>query len=1151
MAVISRVGAAAVAAVASGALVAGVAVAAPGTGPDRTAGAEPGTSTGARGTTGAEDGRTATVTLITGDRVVVGAGNRGADGKEARGKKAAYTEVVRLVRGPGREQVAISVRREAGHVFVVPQDAQELIDAGSLDRRLFDVTRLVEDRYDDAHRASLPLIVGYRPGRVNARTAGGPFKGLAHDRRALPAVGGEAFRTPKSQASGLWSALTGGTGAPGTTGTTGDRGARESRTNARTTAVPAVSHVWLDAKVRPTLDKSVPQIGAPTMWRAGWTGKGVKVAVLDTGVDQTHPDLKGVEVLEKNFTDAPDAKDRMGHGTHVASTIAGTGAKSGGKYKGVAPGVRVLDGKVISEEEGGGTDSSIAAGMQWAVDNDAKIVNMSLGSLDTPGTEPLEEAVTRLSDKALFVVAAGNDGPEPGTLNAPGSAPEALTVGSVDKNDEIAWGSSRGPNADGVTKPDITAPGVDITAAASSQAPDQGGTDGYISMSGTSMATPHVAGSAAMLLQEHPKWTGRQLKAVLTGSAKPHPKLTAHQQGAGRVDLTRAVSASVVSSPGTLSFGTQPWPHTDDKPVAKTLTYRNYGTEPVTLALSTTAVDPKGRPGPAGMFTVEPRKLTVPAGGSAKTTVTADTRLGTADGVHGGTVLASGDGQSVHTGIVVDREVESYDVTLKHLDINGADSTHYVTTLTDRATQKKFTAPFRTGPATVRLPKGTYVLESSVYGPTTTFAAFVQPKLKVGADQAITLDTRKAKPVAVTAPDRGARLTTSNIGYEDQAAGIAANWSLTGTTVIRTAGLGTASSSSPTFHAQYIGAFRAPGAAGGRTDYRLAFGRTGSWFPGLARAVTKAELAEVKFGLGASVTGRKGTFSATPSDRNGNGPALAPTSELKLPASGTSYLNTKDLRWAWSMAQLDDAGEPAASYDKDPVAYKAGKRYTLNFNTGVVGPDLGAEEGQGARRAGNSLDAYVRLFNDGAGHAGDSATVGGSTRLESGGRTIAEGGPGAIFADLPSASARYRLTTEATRAAKDTSTSTKVGVAWSFTSAKTSGEEPTELPLSTIRLAPKLALNGTAPAGGTLTVPLKVAGAAAADGRIATLTVKVSYDGGRTWKAVTVTKDAKGARSASVRHPATAKAVSYRVYLKDTSGNTMTETITNAYRLAP
>ncbi|WP_409062297.1 S8 family serine peptidase [Streptomyces sp. SYP-A7185] len=1112
------------AAVVSGALVAGVASAdsgpGAGTGPDRATGTQTGGQTTTdRGTQGGktQDGKTQTVTLVTGDRVVVRAGGK---------------QVVRLIRGKGREEVAIAVRREAGHTYVVPQDAQALIGAGRLDRRLFDVTRLVRDKYDDAHRASLPLIVKYRPGRDNGRSDD-TLHGLARDRQALPAIGGEAFDAPKSDAGDVWTKLTGGTGG---------------RTNARTTVSPAIAHVWLDAKVRPALDKSVPQIGAPTMWRAGFTGKGVKVAVLDTGVDQTHPDLKGVEVIEKNFTEsAPDAKDRMGHGTHVASTLAGSGAKSGGKYKGVAPDVQLLDGKVISEVEGTGTDSSIAAGMQWAVDSGAKIVNLSLGSLDSPGTDPMEEAVARLSGKALFVIAAGNDGPEPGTLNTPGSAPAALTVGSVDKQDNIAETSSRGPQADGVAKPDLTAPGDDITAARSTQIPDPADSDPYVAMSGTSMATPHVAGSAALLLQQHPTWTGPQLKAALTGSAKPHPTLNAHAQGAGRVDLTRAVTASVVPEPGTVAFGTQAWPHTDDKPVTKTVTYRNLGTKPVTLTLSADALDPKGRPGPAGLFTVKDAKLTVPAGGSAKTTVTAHTRIGTADGVYGGTLLASGDGQEVRTALVVDREVESYDLTLKHLDVNGKDSLNYATTLTD-STQRKIEVPFSEGPVTLRVPKGTYALESSVFGPTKSFAVFVQPKLKVAAKATLTLDSRQAKPVAVTTPDAGARLTAAHISYDDSALGIASSWSLGGDTVIRTLGLGAAS---PTLNAQYNGVWKASGAAATKVDYRLGFSRSGSWFTGLKHATTKAELAEVKYGLGASAAGRKGTLSATPIGANDYNPPLQPVTKLKLPASGTSFINTKGLRWSWSMAQLDDAGDSTIDYGTGTVAYKAGKRYTLNFNTGVVGPDLDADDGQGARRAGNSMDAYIQLFGDGAGHAGSSVTTGGFTRLESGGRVIAEGGPGAVNADLPAASASYRLVTEATRPAKVATTSTKVAAAWTFKSAKTPDNPPTALPLSTVRLAPKLALNGTAPAGSTLKVPLKVAGAAAAPDKIATLTVKVSYDGGSTWKTAPVTTDTLGARTASVKHPATAKAVSVRVYLKDTSGNTVTETITNAYRLAP
>ncbi|MFI6638812.1 S8 family serine peptidase [Streptomyces sp. NPDC050504] len=1104
---------AATAAVVSGALVTGMAAADSGTRPDGAGGKE------SRQDRGSGDGGTASVTLITGDKVVVG----------AKGK------VVGLVRGEGREKVVISVRREAGHVFVVPQDAQALIDAGRLDRRLFDVTRLVADKYDDAHRTSVPLVVGYRLARYNGRAAGDAFKGLVRDRRTLPVVDGEAFSAPKDTTADLWSALTGGTGAA------------KGRMNLRTTATPAVAHVWLDAKVRPTLDKSVPQIGAPTMWKAGYTGKGVKIAVLDTGVDQTHADLRTVQFAEKNFTESPDAKDRLGHGTHVASIIAGTGAKSGGKYKGAAPDVKVLDGKVIADD-GFGTESSIAAGMQWAVDSGAKIVNMSLGSLDSPGTDTLEAAVARLSGKALFVIAAGNDGNGKTTLNSPGSAPAALTVGSVDKQDNLASDSSVGPTADGGAKPDLTAPGVEITAARTTQAEGGSGGEDYVSMSGTSMATPHAAASAAMLLQQHPTWTGQQLKAALIGSAKPNPALNGLQQGAGRIDLTRAVTASVVTEPGTVSFGTQLWPHTDDKPVGKTVTYRNYGTKPVTLALSTTAVDPAGRPGPAGMFTVKDAKLTVPAGGTAKTTVTVNTRLGDADGSYGGTVLAEGDGQAVRTGLFVEREVESYDLKLTHLDVQGKPASSYTTTLTERATQHKVTVPYSTGAATVRLPKGTYALESSVFAPAGSFAIFVQPTLKVGANAAVTLDTRKAKPMSVVAPDRTAKLRTANISYDDPELAIANSWSVDGSTVIRTLGIGPAS---PSLNAQYNGAWKAAGAAGKGVDYRFAFNRTGSWFSGLSQTLAKADVAAVKYGVGASVTGRKGTLSAIPLGANDYSSQLQTQLNLALPASGTVYVNTKGLRWTWSMAQLDPAGDTSINYGANPIAYLPGKSYKLHFNTGVIGPDLRADTGQGARRAGNSMDAYVRLFNDGSAHAGDSVTTGGFTKLESKGRVVAQGDPGAIFADLPDAPAPYRLSMEATRSPKVASTSTKVAVAWTFTSGRTPDEPPTALPLSTVLLAPNLALNGTTKAGGTLAVPLYVGGAAAGAGKVAALTVKVSYDGGRTWKALPVTTNAKGARSVSVKHPATAGAATYQVYLKDTAGNTVTETITNAYRLVP
>lgn len=248
------------------------------------------------------------------------------------------------------------------------------------------------------------------------------------------------------------------------------------------------------------LAESVPQIKAPQAWAEGYDGTGRKVAVLDTGVDDTHPDLKGRIAAERSFVPDQAVADGNGHGTHVASTVAGDGAT----YRGVAPGAELLVGKVLSDE-GYGEDSWIIAGMEWAKAQGADVVSMSLGSqVPDDGTSPMARAVDTLSADGgpLFVVAAGNSYGE-FTIGAPGSAASALTVASVTKSDERSDFSSMGPLTGSYgLKPDISAPGSDITAA------KPGG--GYQTMSGTSMATPHVAGAAAVLKQRHPDWSGRR-----------------------------------------------------------------------------------------------------------------------------------------------------------------------------------------------------------------------------------------------------------------------------------------------------------------------------------------------------------------------------------------------------------------------------------------------------------------------------------------------------------------------------------------------------------------------------------------------------------------------------------------------------------------
>jgi hypothetical protein len=350
-----------------------------------------------------------TVTLVTGDRVTVGSVTAAAASVEP---------------AAGREHLSFAISVVGGHLLVIPADAARLVQTGRADRRLFDVTGLIRTGYDDRTRSTVPLLVEGADLPAVKKTVS---RHGARTTRDLASVKAVAVSAPKDRTAALWKAAS----------------------NAA-----AVQRIWLDGKRQPVLDRSVPQIGAPAAWQAGYTGKGTSVAVLDTGVDAGHPDLAG-RVVERNFT--AETGDRVGHGTHVASIIAGTGARSGGRYRGVAPEATVLSGKVC--ETSGCMESAILAGMQWAaVDENARVVNLSLGGEDFPSIDPLEEAVNTLTAQtgALFVIAAGNAG-DARTIASPGSADAALTVGAVDSSDAVAGFSSRGPRTgDEAIKPDIS-----------------------------------------------------------------------------------------------------------------------------------------------------------------------------------------------------------------------------------------------------------------------------------------------------------------------------------------------------------------------------------------------------------------------------------------------------------------------------------------------------------------------------------------------------------------------------------------------------------------------------------------------------------------------------------------------------------------------
>ena len=240
----------------------------------------------------------------------------------------------------------------------------------------------------------------------------------------------------------------------------------------------------------------------------GITGKGIKVAVVDTGVDLDHSGFAKGQVLvnlAKSFVDGEaDADDGNGHGTHCAGTI-------GSKEYGVAPDCKIIPVKVLSKSGSGGW-TGVMNGVQYAAECGADVMSMSLGGRASANGNVVETAVKNaIAAGVVCVIAAGNSGPSAKTIGTPGVVEEAITVGAIDNAGTIARFSSRGTTVYNTEKPDIVAPGVNVPSLWKN-----GGTN---TISGTSMATPHVAGLVALILQAKPGLTPAQVKALIMSKA--------------------------------------------------------------------------------------------------------------------------------------------------------------------------------------------------------------------------------------------------------------------------------------------------------------------------------------------------------------------------------------------------------------------------------------------------------------------------------------------------------------------------------------------------------------------------------------------------------------------------------------------------------
>jgi serine protease AprX len=354
-------------------------------------------------------------------------------------------------------------------------------------------------------------------------------------------------------------------------------------------AEPGVTHVTEDGAVH--VQDATPSplhsasavyskaVGADRLWAEGVDGEGITVAVVDTGVAKVN-DLSGRVIGGVDFSGGSDPfKDEFGHGTFVAGLIAGNGASSNGAYKGVAPKAKIVSIK-IAGADGASDVSHVLAAMQWAVsfrgDYGIRVLNLSLGTDSTQSyyLSPLNAAVERAWDNGIVVtVSSSNNGPGAGTVTKPGDDPLVITVGASDDkgtpgqgDDVMAGFSGQGPTAaDGLTKPDLVAPGRSVISlrapgsAIDAAYPGSRVGSAYFKGSGTSFSTAITSGAAALLLEREPGLTPDQVKARLLGSAGVGPVGNPNIDGEGSLDAYAAAHAGTFDSANqgvTRSLGT-------------------------------------------------------------------------------------------------------------------------------------------------------------------------------------------------------------------------------------------------------------------------------------------------------------------------------------------------------------------------------------------------------------------------------------------------------------------------------------------------------------------------------------------------------------------------------------------------------------------
>jgi len=678
------------------------------------------------------------VNLVTGDTVVVANTSAGL-------KVISIRPADPQRRGQGFHIIPVN-----GHLYVIPS----YVDVRKYDLSLFDVAYLVKEGYYKS--PTLPLIVKAQSAEQVSALAQTLPKFNATAKQVSRHMGLAAVKV-KNDAKAIADVF---------------RNVLEKSD---------VAKVWLDKKVHASLDVSVPLIGATQAWSAGYNGSGVKIAILDTGIDPHHPDFyfpNGTYkvILNQSFVDYPpeevgNATDLMGHGTHVASIAAGTGLASHGKYTGVAPGALLMVGKVLNRW-GWGYYSWIISGIEWAVANGANIISMSLGDGFGTGDDPLSQACDWATSQGVVVVVAnGNDGPSYFTVTVPGAAKNVIAVGASDKADAIAWFSSRGPTLDLRIKPDIVAPGVSIWAALARGSliyewviegylpgydANGDGVYDYVALSGTSMATPHVSGAAAIVLQKFPGLKPSDVKNLLLSTSNVLPGYNVYQQGAGRLNVSYALNPVLILDPAEINIGVPL-----QKVVNTTITLKSLYDGNVTVAFNVTfsSVDhPEVSKAFTGAFYIANGTVTLAPHGAANVTFAANfTSLPRYD-FYGVIYIVNASNRNQVLAHGVFSAFKYRKLVVEKIDRSGNPAAYHWVGVSPNATRSGsleeslsglwFTTN-ASGFAVFYLPEGVYnVFTDNYYSDTGSVYAIVK-QVNLTSDTVLFLDEREAKAVTL------------------------------------------------------------------------------------------------------------------------------------------------------------------------------------------------------------------------------------------------------------------------------------------------------------------------------------------------------------------------------------------------------------------